>query len=378
VDLQDRLLPILYATAEDAGQWKPALDLLCAKLTTGSAVVQILERQGDRFKERWTRRDTRSLAHAALHDRFVNNDDNPRLRAEMTSFNPFSIMRDRDRFSGNAEQLVDLRERLARIGLGSAICLSFELSERRCFSLILHRELGDERDYDEATETLLRQLAPHLQQTMRLAATINTRSAKCLAAEQVLDLLRTGVILCDSSGAVRRMNRSAEAILVRSTALRLVGDRLCGTGAGSKSALKRLLDAQADSTKPRLAALSQPDGDLHILSTRLPQDSDDESCVLSGATPERVLLVSDPAAPFELLPNEVAQLFGLSPAESRLAATIAQGGSVSAYSEHRGISVGTARNQLKHVLAKTQASKQTELTRRICSSVLGQAFTANC
>jgi len=76
-----------------------------------------------------------------------------------------------------------------------------------------------------------------------------------------------------------------------------------------------------------------------------------------------------------LLPTEViAHLFGLSPTESRLTAAMCRGLTVNEYAASQGVSVGTARYQLKQIFAKTQTTRQADLVMRVCMSVAGQAI----
>ena len=69
-------------------------------------------------------------------------------------------------------------------------------------------------------------------------------------------------------------------------------------------------------------------------------------------------------------PGLLKQLFGLSPAESRLAAALCVGSTLNEYAAQAGVAIGTARYQLKQVMAKTQVSKQSQLVQRLCTSVV--------
>jgi DNA-binding CsgD family transcriptional regulator len=57
----------------------------------------------------------------------------------------------------------------------------------------------------------------------------------------------------------------------------------------------------------------------------------------------------------------LSQLFGLTPTESSVANWIAGGGTIERYARARGVSVATARSQLKAVLAKSGLSRQVQL-----------------
>jgi DNA-binding CsgD family transcriptional regulator len=74
------------------------------------------------------------------------------------------------------------------------------------------------------------------------------------------------------------------------------------------------------------------------------------------------------------LPAEVlAELFALSPAESRLAAALCGGATLNECAVQSNVSVGTARYQLKQVMAKMQVSRQSELIQRFYSSIVAKS-----
>jgi len=63
--------------------------------------------------------------------------------------------------------------------------------------------------------------------------------------------------------------------------------------------------------------------------------------------------------------ERVMTLFGLTGTEARLAAHLADGGSVAGYAELFDVSVGTVRSQLKSIFAKTGVNRQSALAAMI-------------
>ncbi|WP_129791252.1 hypothetical protein [Sphingosinicella sp. CPCC 101087] len=375
MNLQDRLLPSLYATADNAGGWIGVLDILCSEMSVRNAAMQILERDGDRLRPVWTARDTYSLAHAELHDKHVNNEENPRLDLRLGSWRPKNIIQDSDRFEERSPDFARLRAGLAAIGLGRSICVTFELPAGQYFSLIMHKGVEDHRDFDRAQEGALHNLLPHLRQTMRLSAAMNEARFSASALERACDVVRTGLILCDTAGKVRWMNRSAETAIHASPFLKLRADRLYGVRAADASALRKVLSAaRGGGNDHSVAVLGDQDaGALQLLCVPIGRPAcEDPTGTLRDL---RAIFLSSPGAPLPIPPEDLMRLFSLSPAEARLASAIAAGASVSSYSQSRGISVGTARIQLKQIFAKTQAAKQAELVRQLCGSVVAQTLS---
>jgi DNA-binding CsgD family transcriptional regulator len=62
--------------------------------------------------------------------------------------------------------------------------------------------------------------------------------------------------------------------------------------------------------------------------------------------------------------------FGLTPAEARLAATLAEGGSLDDFAATRGITLNAARFLLKGVFAKTDTNRQPQLVARLQATPL--------
>jgi DNA-binding CsgD family transcriptional regulator len=80
--------------------------------------------------------------------------------------------------------------------------------------------------------------------------------------------------------------------------------------------------------------------------------------------PGRVLVTMRPVAAdptFDAVTLD--RLFGLTPAEARLAVALAGGRSLAEYGAERKVTENTLRTQLAHVLRKTEASSQRDLVR---------------
>jgi DNA-binding CsgD family transcriptional regulator len=74
-----------------------------------------------------------------------------------------------------------------------------------------------------------------------------------------------------------------------------------------------------------------------------------------------LLLVTDVEQPSRVSPGLLAQVFGLTSTEAKLAIELASGRSLCDVSAHLGISEGHARQRLKTIFCKTSTSRQGEL-----------------
>jgi DNA-binding CsgD family transcriptional regulator/PAS domain-containing protein len=87
------------------------------------------------------------------------------------------------------------------------------------------------------------------------------------------------------------------------------------------------------------------------------------------ARPAALLLIHDPDRTVPLPAERLCRVFGLTPAEARLAAALAGGSTLGQYADRARIKIGTARWYLKQVLAKTGAHRQSELVRNVIATV---------
>ncbi len=101
---------------------------------------------------------------------------------------------------------------------------------------------------------------------------------------------------------------------------------------------------------------------------------------LGRARPAAVVFVSDPEQRQETPAALLQQLYGLTPAEARLAEAMAGGGPLKAAAERFGVTLGTVRIQLKAVFAKTGTRSQADLVRLLLSGpavLSASAFTGD-
>ena len=373
--VSNQLLLDIYGCSQDAARWRSALDHICQELDVSSAVVQKFEERAEVLRQCWTARDSTSLAHADRHDTFINNETNPRLDVQRAApLRSGAIRRDSDRFAQSSSEMTRLRDRLHAAGLGHAIGTGFQLSASRSFSLILHREVNDARPFDEREERFLKELTPHLEQASRLSGELDRMRSSEAALGSALDRLSTGVVLCDRDRRVGWINPAAESVLAGSRELRVARERLCCNDQDDDRAFARLLADARGGAAPARARCAIVIGRRRAAPVQM------MAMPLTLRAPESdppewiALILSRPGDVQPVAAAEVAELFGLSPAEARLTVALCGGDSVNDYALRRGISVGTARIQLKQVLAKTQTRRQSELVRQVCSSVVARAM----
>ena len=88
--------------------------------------------------------------------------------------------------------------------------------------------------------------------------------------------------------------------------------------------------------------------------------------LIGNDLPMAMLLVSSPRQNLISEP-ELSELYGLSPAESRIAIALAQGKRLTALAAEWGLQISTLRTQLSSILTKCEAERQSDLVRLVLS-----------
>lgn len=363
--LADSTLLDLYAGAAEPTRWTRALDRLCTETGACSAVAQAFSFVDGRTRIHWAMQDSHTAERRGPPEDGVTDSQNPRL-------DPRRALRGLNRIAGD-EELFDpgddarprLQQQLATLGLGRFIGTLQEVSSGVFLGLALHRPVGDRRDFSPAQVGRLATLAPHIGQAFVLTDRLQGALLFDERLREHIDQLRCGLLVCDLAGRVRWLNRSAEALLCGAAPLRLGASGLQGRSSSDTEALLREMAlAAAGAQGVRCLGFGHGAAGLHVAIQAAPQAS-------------TVMLVLTPAqGGCDIPPDALAKMFGLTPAEARLAGALVTGSTVEQYAQHRGVSVGTVRVQLKQVQAKTGARRQSELVRLVLSSAAAQLLSS--
>jgi DNA-binding CsgD family transcriptional regulator len=205
-------------------------------------------------------------------------------------------------------------------------------------------------------------------------AKVNSRAWMSSIAAQALDQLNTGVIVTDSCAEVVEINRVAGNIVQLEDGLLIRNDRLCARRAFETVKVIKLI---AGATEDKSAAASgrmligRCDGlPAYVLSVAPLRSG------LAVDNPQyAMVIVVDPArnSPSE---KELAEFFGLTPAEARLAAALLTGKTLSQIATSSGIRITTLRTQLGSILRKVGTQRQSDLIRILSSTGIGSVSLA--
>lgn len=218
------------------------------------------------------------------------------------------------------------------------------------------------RPFDEKDNQLYRDLFPHLQRATHILHRLRLADFQAAMGLAALDRLAQATLIVEGSGGVVYANPSAETLLREGGCLTLNHGRLTAMDTARRERLSQLIAGAVAVPKSDSMRLDRGCGKAPLTLTALPL-APHSPLALPWARPMALVFVSDP----DKTPADTAaqwrQLYGFSPAETRLAEALVGGSNPSEYAQTHGVTLNTVRTQLKALLAKTGTRRQAELVR---------------
>lgn len=225
-------------------------------------------------------------------------------------------------------------------------------------------------EFDHNDEALLAALVPCLRSALRSYVVLERARMSANVANEAIQRMNFGWVALDAEGRIIETDSYGEAMLSASDMLtRGRGDRLTARNPGLAKEIAAAVHELIDDpqARPRAIVLSQdPWLDLLLVP----------SAVRMGTTrpaPAVVAYVHGDNWSTADRCDQLAELFDLTPSESRLALALSRGKSIAEAAEELGLTVESARTYSKRIYAKTGARGQVDLVRFIHRSVLAIA-----
>jgi DNA-binding CsgD family transcriptional regulator len=218
--------------------------------------------------------------------------------------------------------------------------------------------------------TLLRTLFPHLQRAMQFHRKFVELEGQHRTSLDALDRLPMGVVLLEGPEKIIVINREAHRILSQNDGLTAGKTGLSAALPAVNQELRRLLNP---------AAASSQSGGYAGGSIVIPRPSGKRSFLLLVSPVARhlfpseignarvIVFVTDPEKKPRLVAGALAEIYQLTPAESRLAHILVQGNSLVRAARRLGVSHNTARTHLQRIFQKTNTGHQAELVQVLLS-----------
>jgi DNA-binding CsgD family transcriptional regulator len=249
-------------------------------------------------------------------------------------------------------------------GIEHGMFALLENSKSCVASVCLYRDRSG-TEFAESELKILRFLAPHLKRAFSLHVKLSQLKSRSKGAESVLHMLPTGVVLLGSKGEIIFMNRSAAASVAEGDGLLATPEGLRAERPGESSLLERTIEqvvrtsngsgVSAGGTVVVSRRLRPP---LQVRISPIHNSLLDTSQKLTA-----VAFINDPLQTRRPTKEVLQALYGLTPAECRVALLLSDGRALQEIAEMVGVTQNTVRSQIKSIFSKTGVRRQGELIR---------------
>lgn len=217
----------------------------------------------------------------------------------------------------------------------------------------------DEPPFTKATTAAMSALLPHFSRSLGVMYRLRDAQFNLAVTLGALDRVAGGIALLDEKSTVRHLNREAERILALNDGL---SRRVL------EEAARPAIDADPlrtphFSTSQQLARPSNKPA--FVLQFAPLPPSNDFARESNGV--RAIAFITDPEAHTRLDVALLQQLYGITPAEARLAERLCAGDTLGAAAVRCAISESTAKTQLARLFEKTNTGRQAELLRLLIS-----------
>lgn len=270
-----------------------------------------------------------------------------------------------------ANEGVEYRARMTERGFDQVLGIDLRFAgqfEAR-FRVSRHNSLPD---FTPAERTRLQTLVPHLRIAVDLFEKLQFAGAEHGVFHSAAQGLGLAVIVLDRAMGIVSSNPLADRILAAGEGLARHGEKLSFSAPQNQRAVVALLD------RAREPGAGNPDASDMAPLTRFrverPQHGDivvtarpiDLQAIHAG-TGAIALFLSRPGPETAIDTQALRDLLGLTTAEARLVAALAEGGTLVEAAKKLGIAHNTAKVQLRSVFAKTGVNRQAQLMALLAS-----------
>lgn len=236
------------------------------------------------------------------------------------------------------------------------------------------RARGQER-FGDLEAQAAQQLIPHVQRSLDLSRKLRVAD-RSIAAADALYRLELPLVVFDRQGTALFANAAAEELFRQQDGLQLRNGKLRAERSAESAALDYLL------TSALVAAeRGSPAAEAGVRVTRKSMRRSYAVSVYpmpgrsaAGAAARAIALIADLDSAAKSEPQRLASLFGLTPAEARVAQQVCSGQTLKEASDTLHVSIETVRTHIKRAMSKTGVRRQAELVRLLLTVSTTAAF----
>jgi DNA-binding CsgD family transcriptional regulator/PAS domain-containing protein len=228
-------------------------------------------------------------------------------------------------------------------------------------------------NFGRGQKNYFKAIRPHLEKALQLFARMKRNELELATLEEALDRLAIAVYVLDADGHVIDVNGRGRRVASRNDGLAIVDERLVLTQLKDNRRL-------GDSINKALAAREAGHGERFVDAIRVSRKASPPLSILvravhvsdeirNYASPSVIIYACDQTQS-DLAPDRfVAEIFGLSATEAKLATLLANGFTLAQVATKLGLTENTVRSYAKRTFEKAGVNRQADLVRLILTSV---------
>ena len=245
--------------------------------------------------------------------------------------------------------------------------LSAKLHESQSHTVFLglQRAVGDPGPFPRDMEALQTLMTP-LRKAAGLHVGLIEIGYHAALARGGLDYLSAGMIFTDANGRIVETNRAGELIFRRGDGLTMQNGRICARRSSETAKLASLIAKAAAPSASGPSAGCMLIGRTEGVPAYVVRVAPITAGLIGNDLAMAMILVCSRRQDL-ISERELIELYGLSPAESRIAIGLAQGKRLTALAAELGLQITTLRTQLSSILRKCEVERQSDLVRLVLS-----------
>jgi DNA-binding CsgD family transcriptional regulator/PAS domain-containing protein len=216
---------------------------------------------------------------------------------------------------------------------------------------------------------LFERLRPELERVARIHWRYMQAHQDCEFSQNILDGLPSCIVVTDGAACILRVNQAATRMLDDGGVLRAVSGRLVAPTSPQTAVLHQLIRQatavdEIEIVNGGCTIIEDRSCSRHVIMiTRLNNQS-----TISGKSASVLALVTlNNLTPHTGSDRPLIDIFGLTPAEAKLADAVASGKRLDAVANERGVRMSTLRTQMRAIYSKTGTNRQAELAHLVSS-----------
>jgi|SRR5208283_5068790 len=220
-------------------------------------------------------------------------------------------------------------------------------------------------EFQPSDREVLELLSPHIQRAFKLHFQFSELKALVAGFSAALDTLATGVVVLGTKGEILLMNRAANTIVARNDGLLAGAQGLRADRPAESAQLGRLIREAVNTAEGRgfgagggVSISRRKGAALQVLVSPV------QNLPIDVTRPLRaIVFISDPDRRAHTAHDILRTLFGLTPAECRVALLLGEGKTPREISQLLALSTNTVKSQTATIYAKTGTARHAQLVR---------------